>query len=926
MTRPANWDAAQSTISWRKYFQDCCITCCRSTPVRGLHITVLNPLGQGVGPARVRLEDPAGAVAAVERMTNDTGEILFFPIAAQQWRVKVYTDFHLPALTQITPDMSAVDNAIATVAVQVEELAYELLADYDRNGRLDNTDLDNPPRGIIRPWTWDDGEGPIVLYNADRDGPPPAAPAPAPAAVMPAAAAPAAPAAPAPLAPIVGAHTAPAAAIAAAALESDATDAVVNAGDDGTHELTPLRIRRRGSALVPDAAAAWKLVLSIKRAPAGKVRIFENAAAGSQCVLGAGAVGAAAVPSKDYAVVLPGPMAATLADVNLWMEATSYPHGAIGGANPEPAFDGLVDVELKVEMASCVNPGHTASYTTGAQFRVAPWLMPHNGDAVSDVYVSNLGADTNWVIRTVFDFDVPTGNTKFRTALRGFVTASAPGTRLVEQVTGDKWTRDCMSVGYSVAPSPGAAARHRIDVALRAYRIKLFDLGWYPRSLMAANVGFTFPAASLLAQKFIAAYTDAPAPAAAVGPLRLAVRAAVTAKFGANVANPANTNAANAAGDAVRLEMQTRGTLDAALPHLEAVAMRAIQLHVPPPAAAAVQPYVVAAAKAAAEAAALIVCNAAGSTAYDAGGNIDCTLPCKTADRTYPMGRIYYGTPAQFDATTRGFLAAQIVQRPFTIDTTWLKVGHVDEVVAFIPAPRLSPDDPLGAWAVLVPSPKQAYTILDRMPADARMFEGRRHDRCARVRDLRQVTVADMRKASALVPIPWGNSAAMSGRQLWDYNDVIETKIEEKVVAVLTDEIGLTKEQIIRVPVLFMPEGGTNASAASALTPNMVNMIVVNTTCIMSKPFGPQYPAARENAGELERVLAGKDAFEEDVKRQIARVNDDVFVRFIDDWDLYHMHSGDIHCGTNAIRRPAAADLNAWLQSPKSAWWTYAGP
>jgi protein-arginine deiminase len=30
-----------------------------------------------------------------------------------------------------------------------------------------------------------------------------------------------------------------------------------------------------------------------------------------------------------------------------------------------------------------------------------------------------------------------------------------------------------------------------------------------------------------------------------------------------------------------------------------------------------------------------------------------------------------------------------------------------------------------------------------------------------------------------------------------------------------------------------------------------------------------------------------------------------VRLRFLDVWEPYHVRSGEIHCGTNAIRRPA---------------------
>ena len=58
--------------------------------------------------------------------------------------------------------------------------------------------------------------------------------------------------------------------------------------------------------------------------------------------------------------------------------------------------------------------------------------------------------------------------------------------------------------------------------------------------------------------------------------------------------------------------------------------------------------------------------------------------------KKYPLGRIYYGQgiPLELmDAKFKVFLNKKIVQEPFEIDTSWLNVGHVDEVISFVPSP-----------------------------------------------------------------------------------------------------------------------------------------------------------------------------------------------------------------------------------------------
>ena len=52
-------------------------------------------------------------------------------------------------------------------------------------------------------------------------------------------------------------------------------------------------------------------------------------------------------------------------------------------------------------------------------------------------------------------------------------------------------------------------------------------------------------------------------------------------------------------------------------------------------------------------------------------------------------------------------LADQGMQKPLVIDSAWLAVGHIDEVIAFVPAEtrrgwKVAVADPIGAWNLLV--------------------------------------------------------------------------------------------------------------------------------------------------------------------------------------------------------------------------------
>jgi protein-arginine deiminase len=84
-------------------------------------------------------------------------------------------------------------------------------------------------------------------------------------------------------------------------------------------------------------------------------------------------------------------------------------------------------------------------------------------------------------------------------------------------------------------------------------------------------------------------------------------------------------------------------------------------------------------------------------------GNLEVTHPVPG----YPLGRIYYGHSSRttFHPTIVEFLEAQGVQKPFTIDTEWLVIQHVDEVMNFVP-------DQNGKAKMYIASPAAANAVL----------------------------------------------------------------------------------------------------------------------------------------------------------------------------------------------------------------------
>lgn len=94
-----------------------------------------------------------------------------------------------------------------------------------------------------------------------------------------------------------------------------------------------------------------------------------------------------------------------------------------------------------------------------------------------------------------------------------------------------------------------------------------------------------------------------------------------------------------------------------------------------------------------------------GSDSGDFGGNLEVVPPSDE----WPLGRIVYGST--MSTKLQDFLKAQkmagptAAQEPFPIDTGWLDVGHVDEIVSFLPGGT-------RGFKVAVASPSYAHQLL----------------------------------------------------------------------------------------------------------------------------------------------------------------------------------------------------------------------
>ena len=112
-------------------------------------------------------------------------------------------------------------------------------------------------------------------------------------------------------------------------------------------------------------------------------------------------------------------------------------------------------------------------------------------------------------------------------------------------------------------------------------------------------------------------------------------------------------------------------------------------------------------------------------------------------------------------------------------------------------------------------------------------------------------------------------------------------------------ELGLTEEDIIRVPMLFEEAYGCQGYTAT-LIPSTLNMVVATNAdgtgadLVMPDPF---FRSSINNQSS--------DPFIEHVNGLLPAGNTP---HWIDDWDEYHMQLGEVHCGSNTLRTPMTID------------------
>lgn len=269
------------------------------------------------------------------------------------------------------------------------------------------------------------------------------------------------------------------------------------------------------------------------------------------------------------------------------------------------------------------------------------------------------------------------------------------------------------------------------------------------------------------------------------------------------------------------------------------------------------------------------------ATSLNYGGNLELAPPHSADGKAWTFGRFVLGGGNNGTLTgqpyadrmterQRLWLEKQEMQGPvIELSTEWLAVGHIDEIIMFVPDKRPGAARP---FKVVIASPDLARRTLGHL-AD----EG-----------LSALPVFAGREVETTV------GAILADTQLMAFNRAAQTRIDT-VRGELAAAIGLTGTDFLEVPVLYEPIPMQGLTLAAAYNPGIQNLVIGDTVLFLPDPEGPE--------------ASGKDAWKQVTEEALAPLGLDLV--WVDVFESYHLLMGEAHCGTNVQRTPYG-----------TAWWT----
>lgn len=233
----------------------------------------------------------------------------------------------------------------------------------------------------------------------------------------------------------------------------------------------------------------------------------------------------------------------------------------------------------------------------------------------------------------------------------------------------------------------------------------------------------------------------------------------------------------------------------------------------------------------------------------------DAAGPSMAAHPPAPLGKIIFGdcTPRPASRVTREFLLAQRVQPVLPVDTSWLTVGHVDEIMSTVPDRRG------GGFKLLVASAHAMTRLLEQaaqLPRARRTafhrgkYEGTGSDPRVyaelEIEDLLSTPVSRYAAPSLLREHTEGAPPPVTVKA---YNEALQTKKLKPLALRLQAGLGLGPRDLMPIPMYFKVPNGHQSDkiverhrthVTSSLTAGCVNLQVIDDIVLVGRPFGPR--------------------------------------------------------------------------------------
>ncbi|KAI9147471.1 peptidylarginine deiminase [Paramyrothecium foliicola] len=281
-----------------------------------------------------------------------------------------------------------------------------------------------------------------------------------------------------------------------------------------------------------------------------------------------------------------------------------------------------------------------------------------------------------------------------------------------------------------------------------------------------------------------------------------------------------------------------------------------------------------------------------GLEEINSGGNIETIPPyVSRSGIRYPNGRIL--TAKQFDKqpaeSALTFFESQNAQPVLLLESGWLAIGHVDEMVQFLPSDNglgftIGFADTTAAFDILRTTQAAGYGSTTVLSYSGDMTP----DPETIVLDptLRNLTI----------------DALLADEDFLETNRYAQGFMDQNLELLLND-IPLSEADIVRVPVLWKdityawpatPDGhpsrlrvaSPGQRQVKAFFPEALNGLLLGHDYLAPKPFGP--------------VVEGHDIFERAIVDVYGRLG--IKTHFVDDYMSHHVRGGEVHCATNSLR------------------------